>query len=78
MSTVCKTFGMFIDHVLYYKYDIQHVKLYLNALVHIEHDDDVNHHYSINILNYLNGPDSSVVRAYGLGSGRPWVRSSPR
>ena len=24
-----------------------------------------------------NGPDSSVVRAYGLGSGRSWVRSSP-
>ena len=24
-----------------------------------------------------NGPDSSVVRASGLGSGRLWVRSSP-
>ena len=28
-------------------------------------------------IQTFNGPDSSVVRAYGLGSGRPWVRSSP-
>ena len=35
-------------------------------------------HMYIYIYNHnINGPDSSVVRAYGLGSGRPWVRSSP-
>ena len=28
-------------------------------------------------VRMYNGPDSSVVRAYGLGGGRSWVRSSP-
>ena len=39
--------------------------------------------YTIYVCMYVcmyvcNGPDSSVVRAYGLGSGRPWVQSSPQ
>ena len=36
-----------------------------------------NMYMHIIVIYMLNGPDGSVVRAYGLGGGRSWVRSSP-